>query len=149
VPSRRTVACALLLVLTAALLPAQTPETRAARLTPAPVEAATFDQLSGASGMAAATLAGTTLIVEGTFTGLRFPATSATLHAAAPGLRGPVLATLTLEGATDGAISGEVTLTDVQTGYFRDERLYVQLQNDDYPDGLLRGWLVVPEDPTP
>ena len=46
-------------------------------------------------------------------------------------------------------IGGEVTLSEVQAGYFRDTRLYIQLQSEDYPDGLLRGWLVQPEDSTP
>jgi len=149
VPSPRALTCVLLVALAAAPLPAQAPETRTARLTPAPLEAATFEQLADASGSVTATLTGTTLTVAGAFTGLRAPAASATLHAAEPGLRGPVLATLALDGAAAGTITGEVTLTGVQTGYFRDEWLYVQLQNDDYPDGLLRGWLVVPEAPTP
>lgn len=139
----------LLAALIVAPLPAQAPLTRTARLTPAPVEAATFGQLAGGTGSAAATLAGTTLTVEGTFTGLQSPATSATLHAAAFGLRGPVVATLTIEGDTAGTIGGEVTLTDIQAGYLRDERLYIQLQSDDFPDGLLRGWLVAPRPPTP
>jgi hypothetical protein len=145
----RLIACVLLVGPATMPAVAQAPDVRTARLTPAPVEAATFEQLGGASGTATATLAGDTLVVTGEFAGLRAPATSATLHAAERGLRGPVLATLGLTGTTAGTLAGEVTLTDVQAGYFRDQRLYVQLQNDDYPDGLLRGWLVVPEDPQP
>jgi hypothetical protein len=128
---------------------AQTSETRTARLTPAPIEAATFEQLAGAAGTVTATLTGTTLVIEGEFTGLREAATAAALHAAAPGLRGPALAALALQGVADGTLRGEVALTEIQAGYFRDDRLYVQLTNDDYPDGLLRGWLVAPEDSTP
>ena len=69
-----------LLVLATAVLAAglaagaQTPEQRAARLTPSPIEAATATELTGA-GAATAELSGVTLSVDGTFEGLQSPAT--------------------------------------------------------------------------
>ena len=140
-----------LLVLATAVLAAglaagaQTPEQRAARLTPSPIEAATATELTGA-GAATAELSGVTLSVDGTFEGLQSPATETTLHAGNRGLRGPVIAALELDGSTTGTFAAELTLSAVQAGYFRDDRLYIQLQSEENPEGLLRGWLLQPED---
>ena len=134
-----------ILAATGLAVDAQVPETRTARLTPSPIEAATSFELTG-GGSATATLTGTTLTVDGTFDGLQEAATTASLHAEARGLRGPMVASLELNGSTGGTIRAEVKLSDVQAGYFRDQRLYIQLQSETHPEGLLRGWLVQPED---
>lgn len=132
-------------VLFVSLTAAQAPESRTARLTRAPVDEVTFTEFTG-SGLATARLDGSVLRITGTFEGLGAPATTANLHAGAKGIRGPVVAPLELDSGTEGTIRAELTLSDVQADYFRNERLYIQLQSNDYPDGLLRGWLVQPED---
>ena len=126
-------------------LRAQAPEVRTARLTPSPVELATARDLTG-SGSARALLTGNTLTITGNFEGLQTPATEANLHAGTKGLRGPVVAVLELDGSIEGTIRAELKLSNVQVDYLKQERLYIQLQSEESPEGLLRGWLVQPED---
>ena len=57
-----------------------------------------------------------------------------------------MIAALELDGSTTGTFAAELTLSAVQAGYFRDDRLYIQLQSEENPEGLLRGWLLQPED---
>ena len=111
------------------------------RLTTVPVEAATVDGLTG-SGSAEASLDGNRLTVTGSFEGLQSPATSARLHAAPKGLRGPGIIDLDVSGGTAGKITGNVTLTPDQTNWLRRGQLYLQLQSENAPDGNLRGWLL-------
>jgi hypothetical protein len=126
-------------------LQAQESEVRTARLTPSPVELATALDLTG-SGSARALLTENTLIITGTFEGLQAPATEANLHAGTKGLRGPVVAVLELDGSIEGTLRARLKLSNVQVDYLKQERLYIQLQNEESPEGLLRGWLVQPED---
>ena len=86
---------------------------------------------------------GTTLIVTGTFDGLRSPATTAHVHQGAKmGLRGSPLADLTIAKATNGAISGSITLTPDQAQALRKGQLYLQLSSEKAPEGNLWGWFV-------
>src|SRR5213593_2186441 len=84
-----------------------------ARLTPVPVETSTAPNVTG-KGSASATLTGTTLNINGTFEGMRSPATLAQLHVGGKGIRGPVEFDLTVTKAPNGTISGSVKLTRVQ-----------------------------------
>ena len=133
--------CAMLLVATAPGASSQNAETYVARLSFAPIEAETVAEIAG-SGRATAVLTGRALTVSGTYEGLRHPAVAAALHAAPKGLRGPVIAALTVTGNTAGTIRGEVILTPTEVEHLRQERLYVQIQGDETPDGSLRGWLL-------
>ena len=112
-----------------------------ARLSTVPVEASTLDGLTG-SGSVTATLTGNQLSISGTFQGLRTPATTARLHVAPRGLRGPAMLDLVVSGTTTGKISGELTLTPVQADHVRRGRVYVQLQSQKAPEGNLWGWLL-------
>jgi hypothetical protein len=112
-----------------------------ARLTTVPVEPATAEGLTG-FGSATASLDGSQLTVTGSFEDLRSPATSAQLHAAPKGLRGPAILDLDVTGGTSGEISGDVTLTPLQVDRLRRGEVYLQVHSEEAPAGNLRGWLL-------
>jgi hypothetical protein len=121
---------------------AQGQETYKVRLSPVPADQKTRPELTG-SGSLTATLAGTKLTVNGMFEGLKYPATMAELHSGvAAGVRGPVVATLTITKATSGSISGSADLTPQQVTNLRKNGLYIQIYNERTPEGVLWGWLM-------
>jgi hypothetical protein len=123
-------------------LAAQTKETFKTRLSATPADARTRAALAG-SGAASATLSGTKLTVTGSFDGLVSPATSASLHSAvAAGVRGPAIADLTVSKAVSGTISGSVDLTPQQLTSLHKGGIYVLINSDKAPDGVLWGWLL-------
>ena len=123
-------------------LVAQTSETYKARLSAVPADARTRPSLAGI-GSASATLAGSKLSVNGTFDGLLSPATTAQLHSAvAAGVRGPTIADLMVSKAASGTISGTVDLNPQQLESLRKGGLYIQLQSEKAPEGVLWGWLL-------
>lgn len=116
-----------------------------ARLSPLPVDATTQATITGL-GSATATLTGTTLRVDGTYAGLKSPATSVRIHESpTPGLRGPLVGEFASAGGVSGTFAGTVTLTRAQAEAFARGRLYVQLQAEKAPDGNLWGWLMPPK----
>ncbi|MDA1185775.1 MAG: CHRD domain-containing protein [Acidobacteria bacterium] len=136
--------CPALLIWTIALvapLAAQEQLDLSVRLTTIPVEPATAEGLTG-FGSATASLDGDRLTVTGSFKDLQSPATSARLHAAPRGLRGPAILDLDVTSETSGTISGDVTLTPAQANRLRRGQIYLQLQSEEAPDGNLRGWLL-------
>jgi hypothetical protein len=58
------------------------------------------------------------------------------------GMRGPVIADLTVSKATSGTISGTVDLNSQQLDSLRKGGLYIQLHSEKAPDGVLWGWLL-------
>jgi hypothetical protein len=95
------------------------------------------------SGSATAVLKGMSLTITGTFEGLRSPATIARLHQAPTmGLRGMPFADLTIAKATNGVISGSVTLTAEQARALERGRVYLQISSERAPDGNLWGWII-------
>jgi hypothetical protein len=121
---------------------AQNEERYKVRLSPVPMDIAMRSTVAGA-GSAAAVLKGTTLTVTGTFDGLRSAATTARVYQGAQkGLRGSPFADLTASKATNGAISGSITLTPDQVQALRKGQLYLQLSSERAPDGNLWGWIV-------
>jgi hypothetical protein len=96
-------------------------------------------------GAVLAVLNGNKLTVTGTFEGLRSRATSAKVHRAKPGIRGPAILDLTVtpaaNGGTSGTISGTLELTAQQISDLDQRWLYVQLYSERAPDGNLWGWL--------
>lgn len=130
------------LVLAAASCCAQT---FTARLTPVPIDAAMRSTISG-MGSAKATLNGSTLTIEGTFEGLRTPATIAQIHRGpVTGVRGAAVLDLTISKATSGSIEGSFSLTPEQIESLRKGRLYIQIHSEKAPDGNLWGWLLPEE----
>ena len=96
-----------------------------------------------ATANATATLAGNKLTVAGTFEGFKAPASVAQLRSGpAMGVRGPVLFDLTVTKATKGTISGTVDLTPAQIDLLKNNRLYLQIHNQNTPEGALWGWFL-------
>lgn len=112
------------------------------RLAPVPMDVAMRSTVAG-TGSATAVLKGTMLSVTGKFEGLRSPATAARLYIGpAMGIRGMPFADLMASRATDGTISGSVTLTADQVRALDKNRIYLQIASERAPDGNLWGWLV-------
>ena len=123
---------------------AQTPQYRA-RLSVVPIDIAMQSTIAG-SGSATATLKGTTLTINGTFTGLKTPATVARLHRSPKtAMRGAPIGDLTATADTSGTISGSIELTKAQIDDLAAGRLYIQLHSQKAPDGNLWGWLLAAE----
>jgi hypothetical protein len=134
------------LILLVALVAAQAaPGPMRARLSPLPTDLAMQETIAGL-GTATATLAGTTLTVEGTYRGLMSPATSVRVYESPrPGLRGPLVGEFASGGGTTGTFKGTLTLTREQAAAYAKGLLYVQVQSEKAPDGNLWGWLMAPK----
>jgi len=132
-----------LIVLALALpLAAQSEVRYKVRLAPVPMDVAMRSTIAG-TGSAMAVLKGSMLTVTGKFEGLRSPATAARVYMGpAMGLRGMPFADLMISKATDGTISGSVTLTTDQVRALDKQRVYLQIASERAPDGNLWGWFV-------
>ena len=129
------------LICASAALGAQTAKSYKARLAPVPIDLAMQATVAG-SGTVAATRTGAKLTISGTFDGLRSPATIAQLHKSpVAGVRGPVVADLTVAKGTSGSITGEIDLMPALQQDLDKGRLYIQLHSERAPDGNLWGWL--------
>jgi hypothetical protein len=123
---------------------AQTPQYRA-RLSVVPLDIAMQATIAG-SGSVTAALKGTTLTINGTFSGLRTPATAVRVHRGPKtAMRGPAIGDLTATAATGGTITGSIELTTAQAGDLAAGRLYVMLHSEKAPEGNLWGWLLASE----
>ena len=123
-------------------LAGQSTETFKARLSAMPADARTRPNLAG-SGSVTAVLTGTKLAITGSFDELLSAATSASLHSSvAAGVRGPVIGDLTISKATSGTVSGSVELTPAQLNSLRKGGLYIQIDSEKAPDGVLWGWFL-------
>jgi CHRD domain len=121
---------------------AQTQEKYKVRLATVPMDGGMRDAVAG-SGSASAVLAGAKLTINGTFGGLRSPATAARLHLGpAMGVRGAPVADLTVSRAMSGTIAGSLDLTPDQVQGLRKGRLYIQISSEKAPDGNLWGWFL-------
>jgi hypothetical protein len=122
---------------------AQSPETFHARLSPVPINISMMNNIAG-YGSLTATLNGKHLTIEGTFEGLRSPATTAQIRRGPKGIPGPVVANseLTVTKAMRGAISGTLELSPDQIADLRKGQWYVQVQSEGAPDGNSWGWLL-------
>jgi hypothetical protein len=120
---------------------AQTGDTFRARLSPVPINVSMLSTIAG-TGSLTATLKGKQLTVQGTFEGLRSPATTVQIRRGPKGLRGPAILELMVTKADKGTVGGTVELTPDQVEDLRNGRLYVQIQSQGAPDGNLWGWLL-------
>jgi hypothetical protein len=112
-------------------------------LDPVPFDAATKASVAGIGELSAA-LEGRVLTINGKFSGLPSPANAAHLAMGlAEGVKGAAIADLTATRATDGEISGRVTLTPAQAEAAKNNALYVQIDSEQAPDGNLWGWLEI------
>ena len=127
-----------------ASLDAQSPQYRA-RLSVVPLDIAMQSTIAG-SGSATAMVKGTTLVITGSFSGLKTNATVARLHRGPKtAMRGPAIGDLTIAPATSGAISGSIELTKAQVDDLAAGRLYVMVHSEKAPEGNLWGWLLPAE----
>jgi len=96
-----------------------------------------------ATADATATLTGNKLTVNGSFAGFKAAASVAQIRQSVLlGVRGPVLFDLTVTKDTKGSISGTFDLTPEQANLLRNGRMYVQIHNQNTPDGALWGWFL-------
>ena len=121
----------------------QNAESFKARLSPVPINISMMATIAG-TGSLTATLTGKHLAIQGTFEGLRSPATTVQIHRGPKAIRGPAILdlTLTVTKAEKGTVSGTLELTPDQVADLRNGRLYVQIQSERAPDGNLWGWLL-------
>lgn len=123
---------------------AQAPQYRA-RLSVVPLDVPQQATIAGV-GAATAVLKGSTLTINGTFSGLKTPATIVrVLRSPKPGMRGVPIGDLTATAETSGTITGSIELTKPQIDDLAANRLYIQLHSQKAPDGNLWGWLFVVE----
>jgi hypothetical protein len=140
--SARRAALTLSLLCATAVASAQPSATLRARLSPVPIDVAMQETIAGV-GAATATLAGTTLTVEGTYRGLVTPATTVQIYESArQGMRGTLVGEFASGGGTAGTFKGTVTLSADRAAAFAKGLLYVQIQSEKAPDGNLRGWFI-------
>ena len=111
------------------------------RLSPVPVETSTASRITG-SGTVTGALDGSKLTINGTFQGMKSPATIAQVHMGARGVRGPVEFDLVVDKSPSGTISGTITLTKVEIDTLRRGWYYVQIHAEQAPEGNLWGWLL-------
>jgi hypothetical protein len=113
------------------------------RLSPVPISVSMMTTIAG-QGSLTATLNGKELTIQGTFEGLRSPATTAQIRRGPKGIPGTVVPNLdlTVTKALKGTVSGKLELTPDQITDLREGRLYVQIQSEKAPDGNLWGWLL-------
>jgi hypothetical protein len=122
---------------------AQNAESFKVRLSPVPISVAMMSTIAG-YGSLTATLKGKQLTIQGTFEGLRSPATTVQIHRGPKGIPGPAIVDLNLivTKAEKGSVSGTIELTPDQIADLRNGRLYLQIQSERAPDGNLWGWLL-------
>ena len=88
-------------------------------------------------------LEGSKLTLNGSFEGLLSAATTASLNAGvAAGVRGPEIADLTIPKATSGTVAGSIVLTPPQMTSLHKGGLYVLIDSEKAPEGVLWGWLL-------
>ena len=127
-----------------AVVAAQPPQYRA-RLAMVPTDLAMQATIAGL-GSATASLKGSTLTINGTFSGLKTPATVVRVHRSAkPGMRGAPIGELKAAPETSGSITGTIDLTKEQIDDLAAGRLYIQLHSQKAPDGNLWGWMLAAE----
>jgi hypothetical protein len=121
---------------------AQNGQTFKVRLSTVPVDATMLATVAG-SGSAKAVLAGNTLMISGTFQGLRSAATRASIHIGPQkGIRGPAVHDVTVSKEKSGAVSGSVELSPSEVEALKNGCVYLQIDSERAPDGNLWGWLL-------
>ena len=98
---------------------------------------------SSGAGTVTAVLDGSKLTLKGSFSGLLAIPTAAHLAMGSlPGVRGPVIADLTVSPGTNGTLNGTVQLNSDQLAALRKGGLYVEIDSDKAPEGDLWGWIM-------
>ena len=112
------------------------------RLRPVPIDPATRAAITG-SGAASASLDGTTLKLQGSFSGLQSAASAAHLNRGpVRGVRGPKIHDLKVPAASSGDFTAEIKLTRDEADAVRRGQVYLQIDSEKAPEGNLWGWLL-------
>jgi CHRD domain len=112
------------------------------RLSPGPRLVGTRADSSGV-GTVTAVLDGSTLTLKGSFSGLLSVPTAAHLAMGSiPGVRGPVIADLTVSPDIRGTLSGTVQLDSSQIVALHKGCLYVEIDSAKAPEGDVWGWIM-------
>jgi hypothetical protein len=111
------------------------------RLAPVPLNTGELDTIKGV-GAATADLVGNKVTISGTFSGMAGAATIAQLHLSPNlGMRGRVIADLTVTKGASGSVNGVVELNSLQVPLFKKGLFYIQIHSEKAPEGNLWGWL--------
>ena len=94
------------------------------------------------TGSATAVLDGERLEISGTFDNLGSPATSARIHRARAGMRGPSILELKVPRAASGKFEERLVLTPAQILDLKSGWLCIQIGTERHPDGQVRAWLL-------
>jgi hypothetical protein len=136
---------AMIILLTATCLQAQTAEKFRGRLSPVPALGIQPASVVGV-GSASATLTGRKLTITGSFEKMASAATVAHLCLGpVTGVRGDSVFDLMISKTGDGTagtIAGTFDLTPEQVDAFKKGRFYVQIHSEGAPNGHLLGWLL-------
>lgn len=81
------------------------------------------------------------LYLTGSFTGLTTPAVNSEIHQGAPNTSGPPVHTLVFSTSTTGTLNALKALTDTDLNRLLSGNVYVDIHNDTYPSGEIRGQL--------
>ena len=113
-----------------------------AELDPTPFDATNRADVINSIGNVTATLEGSVLTIQGTFSNMTSPATGASVRIGlAKGVPGDAIGKLAADHAAAGSVSGSVTLTPDQIAALGKQALYVRIDSEKAPDGNLQGWL--------
>jgi hypothetical protein len=113
-----------------------------AELDPVPFDATNRADVLSSIGNVTATLDGSTLTINGTFSAMTSAATGGSVRIGlAKGVPGGAIGTLTVSHAPQGTVSGSVTLTAAQAAALQKQSLYIRIDSEKAPDGNLQGWL--------
>jgi hypothetical protein len=122
-------------------------QTLTARLSPVPITVTQQSTIAGL-GSASAAVTGSRLAITGAFDGLKSPATTAQIHRAPKGLRGPAILDVQVTRAGDGTrgtLKADLDLTPTQRDDLKAGRWYIELNSEKATDGNLWGWLLPKE----
>lgn len=97
---------------------------------------------TSASGSCEVTLTGLSVNVSCTFENLTSSATLSHIHAAPAGINGGVVLDLTPSAATSGTITGNGVLSAQQAADMEAGNMYINLHNEAYPAGEIRGQIL-------
>ena len=113
-----------------------------AELDPVPFDASNRAIVIDSIGDASATLDGGTLKISGNFSKFTSPATGGSVRIGlAKGVPGDAIGTLTVDHATSGHFSGSVKLNSSQAAALTRQAIYVRIDSEKAPDGVIWGWL--------
>ena len=113
-----------------------------AELDPTPFDATNRADVINSIGNVTATLEGSVLTIQGTFSNMTSPATGASVRIGlAKGVPGDAIGKLAADHAAAGSVSGSVTLTPDQIAALGKQALYVRIDSEKAPEGNLQGWL--------